>query len=90
MLPRVDPRVHFLTFATPDLDVAPRFYVGGLGWRPLLDVPGGIIFFQVGPGLVLGLFDLVKFDRDLAGQTTTSGVAGVTMSHNVDSRVSLG
>ena len=76
--------MHFITFATPDLDAARRFYVGGLGWQPLLDVPGEIIFFQVGPGLVLGLFDLRKFDEDLQGQTTTTGVSGVTVSHNVD------
>ena len=64
----MDSRVHFITFATADLDAARRFYVGGLGWQPLLDVPGEIIFFQVGPGLVLGLFDLAKFDQDLGGQ----------------------
>jgi len=81
----MDSRVHFITFATADLDAARRFYVGGLGWQPLLDVPGEIIFFQVGPGLVLGLFDLAKFDQDLAGSTTTTAVAGVTVSHNVDS-----
>ncbi len=100
----MDPRVHFITFATADLDVARRFYVGGLGWQPLLDVPGEIIFFQVGPGLVLGLFDLEKFDHDIAGRTTagrvsaarttagrttTTGVAGVTISHNVDSATAV-
>ena len=81
----MDPRVHFITFATPDLDAARRFYISGLGWEPLLDVPGEIIFFQVGPGLMLGLFDTEKFDQDLGGGTSTSAVAGVTMSHNVTS-----
>lgn len=80
----MDPRVHFITFATPDLDAARRFYVGGLGWEPLLDVPDEIIFFQVGPGLTLGLFDHKKFDQDIDRRTTTAGVAGVTLSHNVD------
>jgi hypothetical protein len=96
----MDPRVHFVTFATADLDAARRFYVDGLDWLPLLDVPGEIIFFQIGPGLVLGLFDLEKFDQDLAGAGNatvgadpagnasaghTTGVAGVTLSHNVHS-----
>ena len=80
----MDPRVHFITFATADLDAARRFYVAGLGWEPLLDVPDEIIFFQVGPGLVLGLFDLEKFDQDIEGRTSTTAVAGVTLSHNVD------
>lgn len=80
----MDPRVHFITFATPDLDAASTFYIGGLGWQPLLDVPGEIIFFQIGPGLVLGLFDLAKFDQDIEGRTSTTGISGVTLSHNVD------
>ena len=80
----MDPRVHFITFATSDLDAARRFYVAGLGWQPLLDVPGEIIFFQIGPGLMLGLFDLEKFDQDIERRTSTTAVAGVTLSHNVD------
>ena len=80
----MDPRVHFVTVATADLDAARKFYVLGLGWKPLLDVSGEIIFFQVGPGLVLGLFDREQFDQDLAGGTTTTGISGVTLSHNVD------
>jgi len=37
----------FVTLATPDLDAARAFYVAGLGWEPLFDVPGEILFFQV-------------------------------------------
>jgi len=81
----MDQRLHFITFATPDLDRARAFYKDGLGWEPLMDVPGEIIFFQVGPGLMLGLFDAEKFDQDLAGGTQTPGVSGVTLSHNVGS-----
>lgn len=79
----VDPRVHFVTLATPDLDAARRFYVHGLGWAPLLDVPGEILFFQTAPGTVLGLFDAVSFAQDL-GRTGTPSAQGVTLSHNVD------
>lgn len=74
-----------MTFATADLRAARSFYRGGLGWEPLLDVPDEIIFFQVGPGLVLGLYDAVKFDRDICDQQSTEGISGVTLSHNVDS-----
>jgi hypothetical protein len=81
----MDQRLHFITFATADLDRARSFYKDGLGWDPLMDVPGEIIFFQVGPGLVLGLFDAGKFDQDLAGSAQHDGVSGVTLSHNVDS-----
>ncbi|MFJ4228085.1 VOC family protein [Paenarthrobacter nicotinovorans] len=79
----MDQRLHFITFATPDLDRARAFYKDGLGWDPLVDVPGEILFFQVAPGLMLGLFDAEKFDQDLASGTQTVGVSGVTLSHNV-------
>jgi len=80
----MEPRIHFMTFATADLDAARAFYRGGLGWTPLVDVPGEILFFQVAPGLVLGLFDAEKFNEDLMGQVPTA-VSGVVLSHNVGS-----
>lgn len=79
----MDPSVHFVTLSTPDLDAARRFYVRGLGWEPLLDVPGEILFFQTAPGAVLGLFDASLFAQDL-GRTGTAPAQGVTLAHNVD------
>ena len=35
----MEPRVSFVTLAARDLDRSRRFYVGGLGWEPALDVP---------------------------------------------------
>lgn len=87
---RMEPRVDFLTVATPDLDAARRFYRDGLGWEPLLDVPGEILFFQIGFGQVLGLFDAVQFSADLASAddatpsaAPTPSVSGLTLSRNV-------
>ncbi len=88
----MDRRIDFITFATPDLDAARRFYADGLGWRPLMDVPGEILFFQSAPGQVLGLFDAGMFDRDLApAESVAAGsararVSGVTLAHNVGGR----
>jgi catechol 2,3-dioxygenase-like lactoylglutathione lyase family enzyme len=79
------PEVHFVTFATADLDAARNFYRAGLGWEPILDVHGDILYFQVAPGLVLGLFDALKFDTDLNRELITSGISGVTLSCNVES-----
>ena len=87
---RKQPRIHFITFATADLDAARAFYRDGLGWEPLADVSGEIIFFQVAPGLVLGLFDAAKFNEDLLGQAATTAVSGVTLSHNVGSPAEVG
>ena len=93
----MDPAVHFITFSTRSLDAARDLYVDGLGWTPLVDVAGEVIFFQVAPGVVLGLFDAEKFAEDLglgSGGSSTDdihqhGVApeisGVTLSRNVGS-----
>jgi catechol 2,3-dioxygenase-like lactoylglutathione lyase family enzyme len=79
----MDQRTDFLTFSARDLDAARRFYCDGLGWTPLLDVPGEIVFFQTGHGLVLGFFDAAQFADDLG--TGEQTVSGVTLAHNVDS-----
>jgi catechol 2,3-dioxygenase-like lactoylglutathione lyase family enzyme len=80
------PELHFLTLSTRDLDAVRAFYRDGLCWEPLMDVPGEIIFFQVAPGLTLGFFDAAKFAEDQNRTDDVSGVSGVTLSHNVDSR----
>jgi catechol 2,3-dioxygenase-like lactoylglutathione lyase family enzyme len=76
---------HFLTVATPDLDAARQFYCHGLGWTPLLDVPGEILFFQISPGFTLGLFDAAGFNADILEPGTQPAPSGLTLSHNVDS-----
>ncbi|WP_191246612.1 VOC family protein [Amycolatopsis deserti] len=76
--------VQIITVSTLDLDAARAFYVDGLGWRPLLDVPGEILFFEVAHGVALGLFDAAKFAEDL-NTTDVTGPAGLTLSHNLPS-----
>jgi len=85
----MDQRLHFITLATADLDAAKRFYSEGLGWTVFFDEPGEIVFFQIAPGLLLGLFDAKKFDQDLLRDQQTIGVSGVTLSHNVPDRESV-
>lgn len=85
MIEGMEQRAHFITLATPDLNAARSFYVAGLGWTPLLDVPGEIIFFQIAPGTVLGLFDQEKFVADMAGAPDDGRLGGVTLAHNVSS-----
>lgn len=80
----MDQQLHFITLATRDLDAARAFYRDGLGWDAKLDVPGEILFYQVAPGLLLGLFDADKFAEDL-GAPAAPASSGVTLSHNVDS-----
>jgi catechol 2,3-dioxygenase-like lactoylglutathione lyase family enzyme len=82
----MDSRVDFITLATPDLDAARTFYVDGLGWSPTLDVPDEILFFQVGRGTMLGLYDAAAFRQDLGLPTGAElSTTGTVLSHNVDS-----
>lgn len=81
----MEQQAHVVTLATPDLGAARRFYCDGLGWAPLLDVPGEIIFFQIASGFVLGLFDADKFRADVQGAVEDVSTSGLTLSHNVDS-----
>jgi len=80
----MDPRLHFITLATADLDACRAFYVNGLGWSPLIDVADEVIFFQTAPGLVLGFFAAGSFNSDL-GLDGSATLSGVTLAHNVDS-----
>jgi uncharacterized protein len=82
----MDQQLHFATLATTDLDATRRFY-GALGWQPLLDVEGEIVFYQTAPGQVLGFFLAEKFNADL-GLPADDGaavVSGITLAHNVSS-----
>lgn len=78
-------RVHFTTVATASLDAARTFYCDGLGWTALLDVPGEIVFFQIGAGSVLGFYDESHFDRDLGREPRVHDPSSITLAHNVDS-----
>jgi Predicted lactoylglutathione lyase len=80
----MEQQLHFITVATADLAAARDFY-RALGWTPLADVEGEIIFYETAPGLVLGFFDAEKFTQDLGTDTDVSPVRGVTFAHNVDS-----
>ncbi|MDQ2957925.1 MAG: VOC family protein [Actinomycetota bacterium] len=82
----MDRRISFVTLATTDLDAARQFYLDGLGWSLLLDVPDEIIFFQIGHGMVLGLYEALKFSQDIDAESTVPAtVSGLTLSQNVDS-----
>ena len=81
---RVDQQLHFVTVAATDLYATRRFYAA-LGWSPLLDVEGEIIFYQSAPGQLLGFFDAGKFNADLGLPGGRARVSGVTLAHNVGS-----
>ncbi|MFW6600278.1 GNAT family N-acetyltransferase [Propionibacteriaceae bacterium Y2011] len=76
-------RVSFVTLAVDDLDAARRFYLSGLGWTAALDVPGEVIMIRVGEHLVLSLWDERAFAAEVRPVRRGTGVAPITLSHNV-------
>jgi catechol 2,3-dioxygenase-like lactoylglutathione lyase family enzyme len=68
----VDQAVTFITLGVADVAASRHFYVDGLGWQPLFEVPGDITFFQVGHGLVLGIWGIDALGDD-AGAPATPG-----------------
>ena len=86
----MDQQLHFVTLAATDLDATRRFY-GALGWQPLLDVEGEIVFYQTAPGQVLGFFLAEKFNADLGlpADDGAATVSGITLAHNVSSEADV-
>lgn len=80
----MNPQVHFITLGVPDVDAARQFYVDGLGWPSSFEVPGEIVFIQVGYGLLLALFDAAALEADVGQQAgLASGPAPVTLAQVV-------
>ncbi len=79
----MDQRISFITLAVADTAVASRFYLDGLGWTPALDVPGEVVFIQVGPGLMLSLWDAAEFEKEAGAINRGAGTAPITLAHNV-------
>lgn len=84
----MEPKVNIITLGVPDLAAVRRFYVDGLGWSPVFEVPGDIVFLQVGPALLLGLWGADNLERDIdpsARAPRAAGPAPFTLAHNVAS-----
>lgn len=68
----MDQQVSLITLGVGDLDASRRFYTDGLGWQPTLEIEDEISFYQVGHGLLLGLYPLTLLGQD-AGEAATPG-----------------
>jgi hypothetical protein len=79
----MDQRVSFITLAVADLRRTRVFYVDGLGWTPLLDVPGEVLMFRVGDKLVLSLWEEHGFEAEVGPIRRGEGLAPITLAHNV-------
>ena len=80
----MEQRLTFVTLGVTDLDAARAFYVGGLGWTPLLDA-GEVVFVQVGPGLVLSLYGRADLAREAGTAAGPVEPPPLSLAHNVGS-----
>ena len=72
----MEQQVNLVTLGVGDLAASRRFYTEGLGWSPEFEVEGEVTFYQVGHGLLLGLFGA----DDLAIDATRPLTKGNTFS----------
>ncbi|MCK9793031.1 VOC family protein [Isoptericola sp. 4D.3] len=78
----MDQRLSLVTLVVADLSATRRFYVDGLRWEPLMEAPGEVLMFQVGPHLVLSLWDEVHATEEI-GPVARGGTAPLTLAHNL-------
>jgi len=79
------PETQIITLGVRDLDVSRRFYVDGLGWKPKLDVPGEVIFIQIGYGILLSLFVLDQMELEAGEVGHGEKAPPIAFGHLVDS-----
>jgi len=80
----MDQRISVVTLGVKDLGVSKRFYVQGLGWKPVFENPE-IIFFQAG-GMVFALFLRDQLAADFHADPATLGRAAMALGYNVRTR----
>jgi predicted lactoylglutathione lyase len=77
----MEQRISIVTLGVKDLGTSRRFYVDGLGWKPVYE-DKEIIFFQTG-GLVFALFLRDKLAEDFHADPATFGRGAMALAYNV-------
>ncbi|GAA1157189.1 VOC family protein [Nesterenkonia sandarakina] len=80
----MDQRLSLITLAVADLPATRRFYLEGLGWAPSVEAPG-VLMLRAGEHLLLSLWDREEFEAEVGPIMTGTGVAPLTLAHNVAS-----
>ncbi len=81
----MEQRVSVLTLGVKDLEASRRFYAEGLGWTPVREVPGEVIFFNLAPGLVFGLYAHLDADAKVTGR----GAGLTSISQNLPEKADV-
>ena len=84
------PRISYVTLGVDDLERAVRFYRDGLGLptKGILgaeDEEGGVVFFELGGGVVLALWPRTSIAKDTGLPLGAANATEFTLAHNVAS-----
>jgi predicted lactoylglutathione lyase len=81
------PLVTAVTLGVRDVQASREFYIGGLGWQPLLEEAGEIFFLQIAHGQILGLWNVESMRREYGdvGHPDSGPAIPVSLGQNVDS-----
>ncbi len=77
----MDQRVSVVTLGVKNLEIAKKFYVNGLGWKPAFENEE-ITFFQTG-GMVFALFLRDHLAADFQSDPAKFGNAAFALGYNV-------
>ena len=76
----MEQRISFITLAVEDVARSRKFYVDGLGWKPMFE-NDEVIMLPAGEHLMLSLWSIESFTAEI-GTAPARGVAPITIAHN--------
>ena len=76
----MEQRISFITLAVKDVARSRKFYVDGLGWKPMFE-NDEVIMLPAGEHLMLSLWSIESFTAEI-GTAPANGVAPITLAHN--------
>lgn len=81
----MEPTVTAITLGVRDVERSRRFYVDGLGFRLVLDMPGEIAFVQGAPGQLLALWNVLSMPGEYGDVGHGAQAPPMSLGHNCDS-----
>ena len=76
----MEQRISFISLAVEDVARSRKFYVDGLGWKPMFE-NDEVIMLPAGEHLMLSLWSIESFIAEI-GTAPARGVAPITIAHN--------
>jgi len=77
------PEITAITLGVRDVERSRAFYVDGLGFRSVLDVPGEISFVQCAPGQLLALWVVTQMPTEYGDVAHGASAPPLSLGHTV-------